>query len=79
MINVKRTLSWYLADGEDFIDEIIIDIPLKILQDIFSIDSSNPMYDCYTVDKNISEILNQYFEHNYDFDKFDYRIEATAL
>ncbi len=44
---VRRYISWYEKTGDDFIDdEDLFGIKLDVLQKLFNVDKSNPMYDC---------------------------------
>lgn len=52
------------------------DIPLDKLQDLFSIPSDNPMYDCYEVNSvEHVRFFNNYISIEFNFKKYDYFLE----
>lgn len=77
----NRVLVWYEAKGEGYIDEVIVDVPLTILQDIYDVDDGNPMYDCYAIDEKIVVLLSEYWPCNFsfNFNDFAYFFEARAI
>lgn len=77
----NRVLVWYEANGERLIDEIIIDVPLTILQKIYDVEDSNPMYDCYVIDEKVVVLLSEYWPSNFsfNFNDYSYYFEARAI
>jgi len=46
--NVRRHVSWYAKDGDEFIAaEDMVNVELNSLQNLFQVETENPMYDCW--------------------------------
>lgn len=78
--NTRRILRWYEKNWDTSIgDEDLNAISLNELQNLFDVPSDNPMYDCWEVKEEHSEILQKYVHHLIDLNEFDYFVEATSI
>jgi hypothetical protein len=78
---INRVLRWFEKEGENLIGQKTIDnISLEQLQKLFSIDSQNPMYDCYLVesDEQINYLQNL-LDFQLDTQSYDYLVECEEI
>lgn len=78
---IDRVLRWFEKEGDDLVgEEVINNINLKHLQNLFKIDPENPMYDCYSVES--AEQIN-YMQSllNFELDtkSYDYFVECDLV
>ncbi len=77
---VRRYISWYEKTGDDFIDdEDLFGIKLDVLQKLFNVDKSNPMYDCWKIKGSHVAILQKHLKHIINIEKYDYFVEAESI
>lgn len=77
-MKIERIISWFDRADEELIGEFNIDfIPLDILKGIFSPPIEDPlMYNPYDINIEESEILKNYVDIEFEFDKYTYQIDC---
>ena len=74
-----RLVRCYSKDDESLVSEIALpDIDLRVLQDAFGIDESNPMYDCYPIGLSQVAVLNNWCNSSIDCLKYDCLLEYES-
>jgi hypothetical protein len=78
---INRYMAWFeKSPGESFIGkEDLTDITLSELQRIFSVQTDNPMYDCWPVRRKHIRLLQKHVRHLIDLTMYDYFIEAEEI
>lgn len=79
MSNLKRLITIFKkGDDESLKDEIELLCPnLSELQSLFSIDSDNPMYDCYEITEKEAPYFEDKFKIQLDLEKYIYYLECN--
>lgn len=75
---MSRVIRYFNKVDESYVDDVLIDVPLILLQELFGIEADNPMYDCYPIGKTQEAFFKKYSEINFDFDRFEYFLEYDA-
>lgn len=78
---INRVLRWFEKEGDDLVGEkIIANVNLKYLQELFKIDSKNPMYDCYLVE-SVEQVnyLQNLLNFELDTKSYDYLVECDMI
>jgi len=75
---MSRVIRYFDKVDESYIDEVLLDVPLVLLQELFGINADNPMYDCYPIARTQEAFFKKYCEINFNFDRFDYFLEYDA-
>lgn len=78
---VKRVVRWYAKHGDNFVGEKVLDnVKLSNLQQLFKINSDNPMYDCYPI---VSLEQKKYIEINFNIklntNLYEYFMECEPI
>lgn len=71
---VVRVLEWYEKDPGDCLigEEVLLGVTLEELQEIFEIEKSNPMYDCYKVEIKEANKLQNFIKTKIDTEQYNY-------
>lgn len=75
---MSRVIRYFDKVDESYIGEVLLDIPLASLQELFGVDAGNPMYDCYPIGKAQEAFFKIYSKINFNFDRFEYFLEYDA-
>lgn len=77
-MTLTRLLRGYDKNGDALKLEIALPtgIELSLLQEIFDIESDNPMYDCYPVNKMNVKSVEEHFGIHVPIDEFDFFLEC---
>ena len=75
---MSRVIRYFDKVDESYIDEVLLDVPLVLLQELFGVDADNPMYDCYPIGETHEAFFKNYSEINFNFDRFEYFLEYDA-
>ena len=75
---MSRVIRYFDKVDESYIDEVLLDVPLASLQELFGVDADNPMYDCYPIEKAQEAFFKTYSKINFNFDRFEYFLEYDA-
>ncbi len=78
---INRVLRWFEKEGDNLVGEkIISNVNLKYLQELFGIDSENPMYDCYLVE-SVEQVnyLQNLLNFELDTKSYDYLVECDMI
>jgi hypothetical protein len=79
MSKVKRLITVFEKGDDEFLkDEIELSNPsLPELQSLFSIDSDNPMYDCFEITEKEAPYFKEKFNIQIDLNKYIYYLECN--
>jgi len=73
---MPRVLRYFGKSDELLAGEHVLpDLDVELLQDIFMVEASNPMYDSFPVGEKQAKLLALLSPFNFDFEKFDYFLE----
>jgi hypothetical protein len=77
---VKRSITVFEKGDDDFIkDEFELrDICLRELQDLFSVDDENPMYDCFEITDKEAGYFKEKYNIEFDLEKYIYYLECYS-
>ena len=77
---IKRVIYCFDKKSEKLIKEIELkDISLTILQEIFGINSNNPMFDCYQITFENRKCFEKHINETLDLSKYNYYVEAYEI
>jgi hypothetical protein len=73
---MPRVLRYFEKIDEKFAGEVVLqNLDLAVLQELFFVNSENPMYDSFPVNNQQGHILFALTGFNFEFERFDYFIE----
>ncbi|SKB90430.1 DUF7683 domain-containing protein [Macellibacteroides fermentans] len=77
-MKVTRAIVLYDKKTENYVKNYPINITVDEIKHIFTpYDWGDPLfYGCYEIDKDIVKKLQKYLDFDFDFDLFDYYLEA---
>jgi len=78
---VERVLRWFEKEGNNLVGEQVLDdVKLEQLQELFGISSENPMYDCYRVETSEQiEYFQKLLNFQLDIESYEYFVECDAV
>ena len=77
MQNVRRYISYFSKVDEAHAGDLTLpEIELSAIQVLFKEKKENPMYDCYPITENEAGFFRNLAEISFDFEKYDYFLEA---
>lgn len=77
---VERVLRWFEKEGNNLVGEQVLDdVKLEQMQELFEISSENPMYDCYRVESSEQiEYFQKLLNFQLDLQSYEYFVECDA-
>lgn len=78
---VQRVVRWYAKYGSDFVGEKVLNnANLSLLQNLFRIESNDPMYECYPIESvEQKNYLEKAFSLKLNTEAYDYFVECDAI
>lgn len=77
---IHRYLQWYDKTTEFAVNrETMKGIELESLQELFGVTRDNPMYECWEVNEEHRESIQNHVKHHINLKKFTYFVEASAI
>jgi hypothetical protein len=80
MPKLLRSLTWFDKRNDEWVGEVRLrGVKLPQLQKLFGVPTSNPMYDCFKVEKKHVPMVQRWTGVPISLDKFDYFIECATV
>lgn len=78
--NVRRFISYFNKTNEKHVGDIdLIYVDLSTIQVLFNQNIENPMYDSYPITPKEAVFFTELARISFDFEKYDYFLEAQKL
>ena len=76
---MPHVIRYFDKCDESYLGEIeLSEIPITVLQTIFSVEKNNPMYDSFAIDNEHLEAISGYVSIPLEMNKYDYFLEYDA-
>lgn len=77
---VQRSITWFDKTSEELLgDEALPELELSLLQQLFEIPTTNPMFDTYRLGPIQAAALQPHLKHRIELEQYDYFLDASAI